>query len=203
MLVVTGTQRSGTSVIAKALIESGYDLGSNWYDEEAQGGYENELICGFYREYLGDPSFPFDDFDLPLAGRYGFSNYNPQVIKFSYLLMNPAFVTIWHKFRAQQDTFLVMSRHKEHVIKSKLRLPSRFKHDSPLLTQTPEALMWNFHTSLVLLDRLGYKGRLLPFPDCLHWRVSDINRRLTYLDPSVQIWPKVWKEVVDLDKVHF
>ena len=80
MLVVTGTQRSGTSVIAKALIESGYDIGSTWYDEIAQGGYENELVCGFYRDNLGDPSFPFDDFDLQLISNYWFSPLRPVLL---------------------------------------------------------------------------------------------------------------------------
>lgn len=203
MLVITGTQRSGTSVIAKALIESGYDIGSTWFDKVAQGGYENELVCGFYKDYLGDTSFPFDDFDIDLRSEFAFSDYNPQVIKFSYLLMNPAFVTIWHRYRPHNDTFLVMSRQKEHVIQSKMRVASRFKHDSILLQQTPEALKWNFHTSLVLLSKLGYKGRVLPFPDCLHWPLFEINNRLALLDPSVQIDPKAWTNVVDLNKVHF
>ena len=203
MLVITGTQRSGTSVIAKALIESGYDLGSTWYDEIAQGGYENEMVCGFYRRYLGDPSFPFDDFHLPIVSEHKLYQYNPQVIKFSYLLMNPAFVTIWHRYRPHNDTFLVMSRSKEHVMRSKMRVPDRFEHDSLLLMQDIATMNWNFRTSSQLLPALGYQARVLPFPACLHWPVSDINERLAYLDPSVQIWPKAWARVVDLNKVHF
>ena len=80
MLVITGTQRSGTSLIARALEESGYDLGSTLWDEEVQGGLDNDLICGFYQQYLGDPTFPFDDYDWPVVepGQFAAMDYKGQ-----------------------------------------------------------------------------------------------------------------------------
>lgn len=206
MLVITGTQRSGTSLIAKALIESGYDLGATWFDEEVQGGYENEIICAFYREYLGDPTFPFDDLGLsaPCGLSYvpDFVALNLQVAKFCYLLMNPAFVTIWHKFRPKSDTFLVMSRNAEDVVRSKARAWERFKHDSLLLQQTPDVLRFNFMRSLGFLLHLGYEVATLQFPQCVN-DLEHINAALAALDPNVQIDLDVWKNVLDKSKIHY
>ena len=203
MLVITGTQRSGTSLIAKALEESGYDLGSTLWDEEVQGGFDNDLICGFYQQYLGDPTFPFDDYEWPATEPKQFAAMNYEVVKFCYLLMNPAFVAIWHKFRPEGDTFLVMNRNKKHVVKSKLRMWKRFKHDSLLLRQsTSELLYGNFYTSVLLLGDLGYKYQWLDFPECVS-NLGKINEALAMLDPNVQIDPKAWERIYDPSKIHF
>jgi len=205
MLVICGTQRSGTSMIAKCFIELGYDLGSGLWDEEAQGGYENETICAFYRNYLGDPRFPFDDFELPefLNPTRNFEVLDLPVVKFSYLLMNPAFVTIWHKFRPHsEDVFLVMNRNKEDVVRSKQRLVQRFMHDSWLLAQSPEELEENFRISLDYLSG-WYKTEVLDFPECLD-HLEVVNRRLDALGLfELLISQDVWNSVVDKNKVHF
>ena len=208
MLVITGTQRSGTSLIAKALIESGYDLGANWFDKEAQGGYDHEIICAFYRYYLGDPSFPFDDMDLSVPEHRNcalpFVGLDLEVVKFCYLLMNPAFVSIWHKYRPEGDTFLVMDRPKVQVLASKSRLPDRFRYDSRLLKQSADQLEANFGQSLYLLRQLSYKSWVLPFPACVTaGGLNDLNYGLNYLDPNVQIASNVWERVLDETKIHF
>lgn len=202
MLCITGTQRSGTSLIAMALEESGYDLGSTLWDEEVQGGFDNDLICGFYQQYLGDPTFPFDDYSWPVVPSGQFAALGYGVVKFCYLLMNPVFVSIWHKFRPEGDTFLVMSRNKQHVIDSKHRLWKRFKHDSLLLVQGALTLVGNFDSSIYLLRTLGYKYEMLFFPECVS-DLGKINRALARLDPNVQIKSEVWARIVDPSKVHF
>lgn len=79
MLVITGTQRSGTSLVAQMFQKEGYDLGTEWWDDKAEGGLDNPLICAFYRDHLGDKTFPFDDMKLPklstreLRSRFDFS----------------------------------------------------------------------------------------------------------------------------------
>lgn len=199
MLVITGTQRSGTTLMANLLREGGYDLGSDLWDEA--GGLENELISGFYRDYLGDPRFPFDDYPWPACPPRRFKLLNYKVVKFSYLLMNPAFVYIWHKFRPEGDVFLVMNRNKTDVVKSKLRLPERFEHDSDLLTQGPRGLAENFRMSLGILCGF-YDIATLQFPACIS-SLGATNNVLRLLDPSVQIEPEVWVRLVDPSKVHF
>ena len=202
MLVVTGTQRSGTSLIARALKESGYDLGATWYDEEVRGGLDNDWICGFYQQYLGDPTFPFDDRNWPVVEPGQFAAMDYKVVKFCYLLMSPAFVSIWHKFRPKGDTFLVMNRNKEHVMQSKLRLRERFKHDSLLLGQSDVELFGNFDMSVYLLRMLGYQYETLYFPECIYDMIG-INKKLARLDPSVQIKSEVWARIFDPSKIHF
>lgn len=202
MLIVTGTQRSGTSLIAKALEESGYDLGSTLWDEKVQGGFDNDLICGFYQQYLGDPTFPFDDYEWPAVEPGQFAAMDYEVVKYCYLLMNPVFVTMWHKFRPEGDTFLIMNRHKAQVCASKRRMWERFKHDSRLLKQSAYYMIGNFNSSVKILSELGYRYKMLQFPK----RISDlatINEALARLDPNVQIKPKVWERVYDPSKIHF
>ena len=202
MLLITGTQRSGTSLIAKARIESGYDLGSTWSDEEVQGGYDNEVISGFYRKYLGDPTFPFDDFDISEVDPGQFAAMDYEVVKFCYLLMNPVFVMIWRKFRPEGDTFLVMNRYKVCVVQSKNRTLERFKHDSLLLRQCVSGLLGNFYASVLLLGDLGYRYETLHFPECVS-NLGKINVALARLDPNVQIDPGVWERIYDPSKIHF
>jgi len=204
MLVVTGTQRSGTSMIAKCFIEMGYDLGTSLWDEEVQGGYESEHICSFYRSYLGDPRFPFADFELSeyLNPDYIFSQLDLPVVKFSYLLMNPAFGTIWSKFRPDSgDVFLVMNRNKEDVVSSKRRLMQRFAYDSRLLCQSPTTLEENFVMSLDYL-MVFYRAEVLNFPWCLD-HLEAVNTKLSRLGWEVPIPSAVWNSVVDKNKVHF
>ena len=198
MIVITGTQRCGTSAIATCLAESGYDLGSTLHDDV--GSLEHEETCAFYRDYLGDPTFPFDDFKLPSIYSFNFAEMGYEVVKFSYLLMNPVFVHIWFKFR-KNDSFLVMERPKHLVIRSKMRHPERFNHDSYLLKQTALQLRMNYAQSREVLS--GYTSRIRPlrFPQCLH-SMGLVNLRLEQLDPNVQIDSEVWKRIIDLDKVH-
>jgi hypothetical protein len=160
MFVITGTQRSGTSMVAKMFIEQGY-MQESWWDDEAKGGYEDAQLAGFYRWYLGDDEFPFDDFpEIRTTGTLEFAGMTKRVAKFSYLLMNPAFVYIWAKYRpanVYNDKFLVMERRPEDVVRSKLRLGQRFSHDSLLLQQDWQTLADNFFMSKAILEDKGYE----------------------------------------------
>ncbi len=213
MFIITGTQRSGTSLLAKALQMSGYNIGSTLWDEEIQGGLESDLICGFYRDYLGDPTFPFDDFNVPKVSSFTFEQLGAglpgqawKVAKFSYLLMNPIFVMIWNKFRSVEkhnDTFLVLQRNLEDVISSKNRYKERFAHDSVLLMQSAKQLEDNYDESLNLIQAMGYNYIVIPFPEYLKWDCSTLNKQLQCLDHHVQVTQAVWKKVVDPSLVHF
>jgi len=203
MLVVTGTQRSGTSAAALMFQEEGYNLGSNLWDDIAQGGLENEIICAFYREYLGDPTFPFDDFELPTGHANLFAQLSRPVVKFSYLCMNPAFVTIWSKFRppSKGDSFLVLKRNSRTVIASKQAHPQRFSHDSRLLTQEPATLRGNFLNSLRKMIDLGYPVAVIPFQDLMyHFCINDY---LKHIGSNLRIKKSTWEKVIDTSKVHF
>jgi len=221
MLCITGTQRSGSSAVAKLFINAGYDVGSGLWDEEVSGGYENEIICAFYRYYLGDPTFPFDDFPgldsysrEDLQKRFEWlgckqsSHFDPGprplVVKFSYLCMNPAFVTIWHKFRppeCQLDKFLVLERDPYAVVTSKYRYIERFNHDSFLLNQEPRYLGYNFRTSLRLLrEQYEYPVSVLPLDELLD--EFTLNEHLEKLGSSLRLTEENWKSTINRSKIH-
>lgn len=202
MIVITGTQRSGTSVTARLLSESGFDLQSNLWHEDIDGGYEHEVICGFYREYLGDPTFPFDNYPWPHATAEDFQSVDARVAKFSFLLMNPILVTIWRRFRGTSDRLLILKRPTADVVRSKERVKDRFSHDSILLAQDPTVLRAHFDKSLCLVEKLGFEYATLPFPEFLEDRAT-MNRALGRLDPTVQVDRRTWSDVVDPSKVHF
>lgn len=202
MLVITGTQRSGTTAAASLFKEEGYDLGSDLWDEV--GGLENETICAFYREYLGDPIFPFSNFPgLPKGHADHFALLDLPVVKFSMLCMNPAFVTIWSKFRppSKGDRFLVMGRSKMSVISSKKASWDIFKQDSRLLQQTAGALRWNFRVSIGLLIGYGYPVSVMHFKDLMnHFCINDY---LGQMGCGLRIKEETWEKVIDPAKVHF
>lgn len=216
MLVITGTQRSGTTCMAKLATASGYNLHGMEPDEA--GGYENLTACTFYRSYLGDATFPFDDFPVPayytdpqIVDRHDetttrFKHMYYSVIKFSFLLMNPAFVHIWHNFRPEGDKFLIMRRNFKHVCESKQRLWHRFQHDSHLLKQPPGMLECNVAESMAALYHYDYDTAILDFPRCImdgdrSW--AEVNMVLSVLEPSLRFTKGAWDETIDLSKVHF
>ena len=208
MLVITGTQRSGTTAAASLFKAEGYDLGSDLWDEV--GGLENETICAFYREYLGDDRFPFTNFPalqgIRLSGPLSFALFEQvslPVVKFSMLCMNPAFVTIWSKFRppSKGDEFLVMNRSKMLVVKSKRASWDIFQQDSILLNQDAHTMSHNFATSVGLLTDYGYPVSVMPFEDLMN--NFSITYYLAEMGCHLRIREKTWEKVIDPGKVHF
>ena len=212
MLVITGTQRSGTTMIAEMISMEGYNMGISNRDEV--GGFENVDICSFYRDYLGDETFPYDDFPHKTKARTGkdahfthlvadFAFLDLPVVKFSYLLMNPVFMSVWHKFRpedAYHDTFLVLKRNPAHVIRSKKLRRERFDHDSFLLKQSWASLEQNFEMSLDALADYGYKFVVTPFENIINdWRINLYLEQIT----DIRITHSTWDKIFDPDKIHF
>ena len=125
-----------------------------------------------------------------------------EVVKFSYLLMNPAFVYIWNKFRPGRDTFLVLDRNKTDVVGSKLLKRERFSKDSLLLAKVAEEIRGNFKSSLDVLESINAILYTLYFPLCLDY-LDEVNYALECLDPAVQIKLEAWEAVIDKTKLHF
>ena len=204
MLLITGTQRSGTSFVTNFFKQSGYDVGSDFWHEDINGGLEHLQICSFFRRYLGDSTFPFSDmpfvFDTNLDDR-GIFRISEKVGKFSFLMMLPTLVYIWHKFRGVQDTFLVLKRPHDHVVQSKKRV-GRFGSDSILLEQDPTYLSYNFNLSLSIMNNLGFKYRILEFPKLLK-DFEVFAKTILELGLDIRSKKHIWDSLVDFDKVHF
>jgi len=213
MLIITGTQRAGTTLVASLFVDAGYFLGITNRDDV--GGFENQTICSFYRDYLGDETFPYSDFphDRPaitgveqpfthIAGSFAFLDL--PVVKFSYLCMNPTFVSIWHKFRPEEayhDKFLILHRNPFHVIRSKKIKKERFNLDSVLIKQTAAALESNFAMSTQMIQDFGYQNVIVPFKALITDFV--INNYLAELGVEVRILRTTWDTIFDSDKIHF
>jgi hypothetical protein len=211
VLIITGTQRSGTSVVAKMFLREGYDLGTTWWDDSVNGGLENPAACEAFSEALGEPDFPFRGFNFSTRIPTGWAwwefrelHKTHRVIKFSYLCMNPAFVSIWNKLRPPMfdDRFLILDRPKRDVYMSKAAHSEVFKWDCTLLKQTTRVLLANYYHSVTLLKEKGYRFAKLPFKDLLSG-VGPLNSGVRSLGLHYQISEEVWESVIDLNKVHF
>jgi len=168
MLVITGTQRSGTSMTAQYLTKMGINVGSDLWHDDINGGLENIDICLWYRKKLKIPDFPFSD--LPEKEDFiDLKDMDLKAVKFSFLLMQPELVRIWLKERhGKKDKFLVLMRNLHDVFKSKRSTPERrerFKKDTAILNQNVPMLYQNFHHSLQLLAAAHADVRLFSFPD--------------------------------------
>jgi len=206
MIIVTGTQRSGTSLTIKFFKECGYDVGSTFWHKDINGGLENIEASIFFRNYIGDKSFPFSD--MPLTGyekmnqaNYKLTNIRSEVIKFSYLFMIPSFLYVWHKFRKNKDKLLILKRNTESVCLSKKRV-DRFQTDSLLLDQNSEQIESNFNQSLKIAKMLNFDYKIIRFPDFLN---SFDFFSQTVLELGIDITNKfdVWNNLIDFKKVHF
>ena len=208
MLVITGTQRSGTTAVAQLFQAEGYDLGSSVMDEV--GGLENDVVSLFYRDYLGDPTFPFDDYPGLDETRwhtsiFEFLNLGRPVIKFSFLCMNPAFIYIWNRYRPTEiynDKFLVMYRRADKVVDSKARHPVRFSHDSQLLNQPAQVLKWNFGVSCSVMSRLEMPMTVMSMDDLINNFTINSYLEALDVDPEIRIKEETWLKVIDPGKVH-
>lgn len=169
MIVITGTQRSGTSAIAKFFHEIGYDFGNNLnFDSEITGGeFDNMSIDNFFSEHIGDPEFSFKD--KRQINDYTFQNEatmfpNCEICKLAYLLQNPILIFIWHKFRGKNDKFIIMNRDKLVVELSKYKNWHRFCNDSILLKQGEKEMETNFYKSLETMQKLRMNFVVLDMP---------------------------------------
>ena len=206
MLIIAGTQRSGTTFTAQFLFKCGFkfDENLNW-DETITGGFENLSVDKFFREYIGDDTFSYKDIEKNIPdGHIIQPSLFPdgEVLKISYLLQNPVFVHILHKFRGMQDKFLILNRDKRDVYKTKKRRWDRFTKDSILLKQEPEELQYNFNKSIEILDEYGYEYESLEFPNFLN-SFHAFSKTMELLGYDISDKEDVWNNLVDFDKVHF
>jgi len=202
MIVITGTQRSGTSIMAKFVKECGYDLGTNFWDDRLDGGLESPDVCNYYRDRLGDSSFPFTKYWELVDRKNMFSSFLEipwEVVKFSYLMMIPDFVDWWFAVRGNKDRFIIMWRSTEGIIKSKTSRSDIFlKEDWEGLNMSCEKLWENRDDSLRRMDELKMPYILVPFP------VYKLDvEQLRWFTSLGRLNETTWNKVYDKSKIHF
>lgn len=167
MLVITGTQRSGTSLMAKFFKLMHYDLGTAFWDPRINGGLENPDVCHAYKELVGTQDFPFSKFWSLTDKKDNFTplkDLNKPVIKFSYLTMLPEFIDYWFQQRGNQDHFLIMKRPFIKVAKSKKYNQIVFSEDWEGLDMSAVQMKLNHEKALKLLRFYGISYSIIPFP---------------------------------------
>ena len=202
MIVITGTQRSGTSIMAKFVKECGYDLGTNFWDDRLDGGLESPDVCNYYRDRLGDSSFPFTKYWELVDRKNMFSSFLEipwEVVKFSYLTMIPDFVDWWFAARGSKDRFIIMWRSTEDIVKSKASRSDIFlKEDWEGLNMSCEKLWENRDDSLRRMDELHMPYILVPFP------VYNLDvEQLRWFTSLGRLNETTWNKVYDKSKIHF
>ena len=209
MLIITGTQRCGTSFMANFCKACGYDLGTEFWHEEINGGLESPDICRFFRQNLGDPTFPFSDFDQSISEqeRSRIPRFDFEVQKFSFLMMNPKFINIWHALRGTQDKLLILMREAESVYESKRSSQdrkARFNGDSGLLHQSPSEIKQNWYDSFCRILDLGFQYRILKFPNFLD-KGNEVQALLRCWGNLIEVPDpgslELWNSLVDKGKI--
>jgi len=204
MIIITGTQRSGTSLIASLFKEEGYDLGTSFWDNRVDGGLENPDSCNFFRELIGN-DFPFtkywsmierDQF-YPLRNLHNYF----KVIKFSYLLMDPIFLDYWYQIRGTNDVFIICWRSADKVARSKQEREHIFKkEDWPgLPTDAREINRVRWHCLQRMEMKYKMRTSIIQFPPPAN-PILRINKTLKNED--IRLNPETWEKVYDPTKVH-
>lgn len=207
MIVITGTQRSGTSLMARFFQTCGFDLGTNFWDERVNGGLESPDVCNFYRDTFKDNSFPFSTY-WNLIERDSFRSFYDlekyyQVLKFSYLLSNSAFVEYWLDVRrGKDDRFIVLKRNADQVCLSKKSNPIFMKEDWKYLPKTGTVLEFWFDLCLKLLKD-HFKVLVIDFPityQSSEVLIEDIIK-FTGLKMSKNTY-KIWDSLYNVNKIQ-
>jgi len=203
MIVITGTQRSGTSLMARYMSSCGYDLGTNFWDTRIDGGLENPDVCNFFRDILGDNHFPFFKFWEMIERNHFYSFHNlhehNKIVKFSYLLMQPKFVRQWYIARGNQDRFIVMTRNLEDVLRSKNSREEFYDEDWSGLNLSLTRLRKSREQSLEAMKRYGMEYVEVRFP-C---EPDVVQQFRDFKVPLPNNAEKIWSDIYNPTKIHF
>jgi hypothetical protein len=205
MLLITGTQRCGTSLTADFVRACGYPV-SGAADEV--GKYENAEIAMAYRYILNDHTFPWSTypFVLPPEEVRPLHSIDGPVAKFSFLMMDPRLMRIWIEHRRhKRDRLLILVRETEKVCRSKRNTAARaeqFSTDSAMLQISPAQLKQNWFDSFMVLLNSGLPYWILKFPRF----VDDYpSVRLALRDfgqlEEIPEEPHLWNSMIDRTKI--
>jgi hypothetical protein len=207
MIVICGTQRSGTTVLAQFLQKNNYFMGPNtFYDNSVNGGLESPYIAWFIREIVQDRNFPFTDFDSFFQGERkkdisqigNFFDFQ----KSSYLLMDPLFIEKYLDVNPSHR-FIVLLREAHKVYASKQKYKEQFSKDAPILQQKPEIISYNLKRSIEVLTERRAKTLYLHFPQFL-LNKNETAEKLKSFDVLLKKdWAIIWDELVDYEKISY
>jgi len=185
MLIITGTGRCGTSLLAKHCQDLGFDPGGGW-ENRVNAGYEDATVVRINNDLHDHPR---TDATNRIAA------VKKRVIKDPRFLMYKEVLPAW---RARPHLkFVLMVRSLTDVLASVEEDPKRFR---PQAGQSHAELLADF---VIRVTEYGYPFRTLHFPSCLenYQRVYNV---LTFggLEYDFDYGARRWDKLTDWNKVH-
>lgn len=188
MLVITGTGRCGTSVLARFCHECGYDVGGKWFDDVC-AGMEDADFAGISNAIEQDS---VDDDVLTYI-----DNFPKAVVK------DPRFLTgkvagLWAS-RRQDLQVIICVRDMEHVAASVAAFEGHDKTHLEWVTERTHEMV----AAYVSLARHRVPLRFLAFPDFLD-DFKTVYQVLEWggLPLKYASALAIWHELVDKNMVH-
>jgi hypothetical protein len=191
MLMITGTGRCGTSVLAKFCRAIGYDPGGEWY-ETVDAGYEHPKVVAINKAMMANleaGTFRPEDYRDLIRG------IQARVVKDPRFLWHPRIISTWHASRNDLSV-LLLCRDADEVAASFDRHPEWFTWHGNRTT-----IYCNFYHSVLKMAELGVPFRVLHFPSFLD-QYEGVERELNELGLPVRDAEHVWQDIVDKSKVH-
>jgi len=189
MIIIAGTQRSGTTFLSKCFIDAGYDLGSNLFHEDINGGYESDAALWWANNKIDN--FPFTGY-TPVPSKF------TEINKISFLMPVPGILASFINELNIVAKWIILKRDFEDVVNSKQSKP-RFKKDHPLLRQSAEELEGYFNDSLHILEVLNQEVLIIDFDylnecgeDVFNFTGIDIRKQINknYDKSKINSWKK-------------
>jgi len=191
MLIITGTGRCGTSVLAKFCRAVGYDPGGAWY-EPVHAGYEHPKVVAINQAILNNleaGTFRPDDYRKPIRG------IEARVVKDPRFLGHPSVLSTWHAHR-EDLSVLLLCRDADEIAASFDRHPTWFHWPGDT-----SRIYVRFYEFVLRVAELGIPFRVLHFPSFLD-QYQAVATALGELGLPIEDGEPAWDDVVDWSEVH-
>jgi len=191
MLIITGTGRCGTSVLAKFCRAVGHDPGGEWY-EPVKAGYEHPKVVAINQAIINNleaGTFRPEDY------RKLIESIQASVVKDPRFLGHPSIISTWHEYR-KDLCVLLLCRDADEIAASFDRHPTWFSWRGDT-----NKIYVSFYEFVLRLAEIGLPFRILHFPSFLD-QYETVKTALGELGLPVPDSEQVWEDVVDRSEVH-
>lgn len=191
MLIITGTGRCGTSVLAKFCRAIGYDPGGEWY-EQVKAGYEHPKVVAINQAIANNlvaGAFRPDDYRKPIE------SIEASVVKDPRFLGHPSIISTWYEYRKDLSV-LLLCRDADEIAASLDRHPTWFHWRGD-----KNKIYTSFYEFVLRVAELGIPFRTLHFPSFLG-QYQAVASALGDLGLPVGDSEHAWNDVVDWSEVH-
>lgn len=195
MLIITGTGRCGTSVLAEFCRRCGYETGGSW-SERRNAGREHLTVVSV-NERLHSMLCKEEAVDLENCAA-AVRSIKAAVIKDPRFLWHPQIIWYWRKWRPNLRV-LLLCRHFEDVVSSGVQ------YLDPHYSRSADDHRNHFAEFVLMLVEHAIPFQCLAFPAFLR----QFDRVYTALTGFGQLridrneGRALWDDVIDLNKVHF